>query len=1494
MYPELRKQAEQIAEAALRRAPEERAAFLAQACADNQMLRDEVEALMAARCRAENHPDGRDRQTVAASRDEVPAAAEEAPFLTGRQIGPYRVEREIGRGGMGAVYLAVRADQEFQRRVAIKVIKRGMDTEFILRRFRRERQILAALDHHNIAALLDGGSTEDGLPYFIMEYIEGQPIHRYCDQQRLTVAERLRLIEQVCAAVALAHQKQIVHRDLKPGNILVTHDGTAKLLDFGIAKLLDPELAAETIDPTATAMRLMTPEYASPEQVRGLPVTPASDVYSLGVMLYELLTGHRPYQLTSRAPHELARIICEEEPVRPSVVISRPEQFVHPSGAVITLTPETICQERRTTVEALRAELAGNLDQIILRALRKDPQRRYANAADLGADIARHLSGQAIQAEAREFTAPTTRLMTGQEVSAGPSIAVLPLKVVQAVRGGDTGDQYLGVGMADALMTQLGNMRGLMVRPTSAVLKYAGDGADPLEAGRELKVDYLLDGRIQLAGERMRVTVQLISLSDQAILWAAQFDEKNSDLLAVQDAIAAQVAEALAIRLTGEERARLARRGTDNPRAWEAWLRGRYHWHTYTVEGLARALVHFNEAISIDPSFAAPYAGIAEYYNRLATFGVVSSRECFTAAKEAAHRAVLLDETMAEAWAALAFATLGADWNHAESERLIRRALELNPNSVQAHEWHSLILAAAQRRDEAVAAIERAIALDPYSSALHGLSAFPLHLAGRQADSLRAAQHALRLDPNSFWAVFATTMQSARLRLYDTAIASARKLVTTSSEHPLALAALAFALAAAGEREEARQTLGRMMEKVRGGYISPYFPALVCTELGDFDEALGWIERGLRERDCWMLFFNSEPWFDPLRANPRLEEMRRTSGLPVGNSQNTPSHPLKAPETARLSEVSAEPVRPGRFRLLAATLALIAVAVAGFAVYRISSGRAPATRFLMTTSSKLTTTGNAVIAALSPDGRQLAWVSEEAGRQSLWLRQTAISNSIRLVAPAELTYRGLTFSRDGSFIYYVAAERNGHGMLYAVPLPGGTTRIVAGDVDSPIGLSPDGKEFAFVRNHSEQGEDDLIVTALDGTREREVATRKFPEHFSINSAPAWSPDGKQIACVVETSDQLGFFMKAVALSVSDGAEKLLTTQRWMVIDQMVWQPEGGWLMSAQDAGSPFMQIWSLAASGQARKLTSDLADHKGLSLPSDFSAMVTVERQILTNIRIGPMNALDNLRQITTGAGRYFDLAWTPDGRVLYAADTPDSADIWEKQITGTEQRQLTAGVGRNYGPTASPDGRYVIFHSNRSGNWQLWRMNRDGSEQTQLTSGHEESNWAHVSPDNREIVFERIGAGSLITLWKMPVDGGPAQRLTGGLSRRPAISPDGRLIACWRKDETPGAPWRIALIPIEGGEPVKFFEVKPNDASGGSVLRWTPDGRSLVYIDYSNGITSLWLQPLAGGPPRRLLTSTTEIIFSFDIDRNSQFAISHSLRANDVKLISDAGQSRP
>src|ERR687895_2149316 len=360
MTPERWQKVEEIFQAAVDLLPEERARYIAQVCANDTTLRRDVESLLSQHDSAGELLDepvyGNTEMNVFES------FVEEKDPMIGRRLGSYRIEREIGRGGMGAVYEASRADNEFSKRAAIKLVKRGMDTDFILRRFRKERQILAALDHPHIGGLLDGGTTEDGLPYFVMEYIEGQPLYTYCDNNNLNINERLKLFRSICDAVHYAHQKQVVHRDIKPSNVLVTSDGVPKLLDFGIAKLLNPGLVGDiTHDPTATAMRLMTPEYASPEQVQGAPATPTTDVYSLGVLLYELLTGHRPYRLRNRAPHEIARVICEEAPAPPSFIITRPDDLlpnVFSGDEASTL--KQLFASRGATLESLRRELSGD------------------------------------------------------------------------------------------------------------------------------------------------------------------------------------------------------------------------------------------------------------------------------------------------------------------------------------------------------------------------------------------------------------------------------------------------------------------------------------------------------------------------------------------------------------------------------------------------------------------------------------------------------------------------------------------------------------------------------------------------------------------------------------------------------------------------------------------------------------------------------------------------------------------------------------------------------------------------------------------------------------------------------------------------------------------------------------------------------------------------------------------------------------------------------
>jgi serine/threonine protein kinase/tetratricopeptide (TPR) repeat protein len=334
-------------------------------------------------------------------------AAAEPP--ESRRIGPYRLIRTIGHGGMGTVYLGVRDDDAFQKRVAIKVLKRGTDTDAVVSRFRHERQILASLDHPYIAGLLDGGTTPDGLPYFAMEYVEGQPIVEYCEWQKLGTTARLQLFSKVCAAVQYAHQNLVIHRDIKPGNVLVTADGTPKLLDFGIAKLLNPELGGHMV-PTIPGFELMTPEYASPEQVRGDPVTTATDVYSLGVLLYELLTGRRPYRLTSRAPAEVARVVCESVPVRPSTAVTvAPDRTALDhvvTGDDRSATPTRTGRPDRAPaadLQRLRRRLAGDLDNIVLKALSKEPARRYASADQFAEDVRRHLAGLPVIARKDTF-----------------------------------------------------------------------------------------------------------------------------------------------------------------------------------------------------------------------------------------------------------------------------------------------------------------------------------------------------------------------------------------------------------------------------------------------------------------------------------------------------------------------------------------------------------------------------------------------------------------------------------------------------------------------------------------------------------------------------------------------------------------------------------------------------------------------------------------------------------------------------------------------------------------------------------------------------------------------------------------------------------------------------------------------------------------------------------------------------------------------------------
>jgi eukaryotic-like serine/threonine-protein kinase len=404
-----------VVDAVLDLPPEARTPYLDQACAEPEVRRY-VESLIYSYEQAGGFLDD------AAAAKHVEALGETLTEVwQGRRLGAYQVLELIGEGGMGEVYRAVRADDQYQKQVAIKLVRGGFDSRFTLARFKAERQILATLEHPNITRLLDGGATEEGQPFLVMEYVRGLPLDQYCDQHKLNVTARLELFRIVCAAVQFAHQNLVIHRDLKPGNILVTEDGTPKLLDFGIAKIMGPEGAA--VDRTQTMMRLLTPEYASPEQIRGEAISTASDVYALGVVLYELLTGHRLYRFATRSPEEVARTVIETEPEKPSAVIQREEEIIDGAGTTRRLTPEAISEVREGSVERLRRRLSGDVDNIVLTALRKEPQRRYASAEQFSEDIRRHLEGRPVQARTDTFTYRSSKFI--KRNAAGVAAATL-------------------------------------------------------------------------------------------------------------------------------------------------------------------------------------------------------------------------------------------------------------------------------------------------------------------------------------------------------------------------------------------------------------------------------------------------------------------------------------------------------------------------------------------------------------------------------------------------------------------------------------------------------------------------------------------------------------------------------------------------------------------------------------------------------------------------------------------------------------------------------------------------------------------------------------------------------------------------------------------------------------------------------------------------------------------------------------------------------------
>ena len=1411
--------------------PPDRPFFIENECGPNEELRRELESLLLAydetggfleepAASVKSFAD-----TVSPPTGTVFPLGESEKAVVGSRIGAYSLQREIGRGGMGAVYLATRADGEFTKRVAIKLIRNGRENDFAVRRFRHERQILARLENQYVARLIDGGSTETGSPYFVMEYVEGQPVTDFCEERVLNTRERLELFLKICSAVQYAHERNIIHRDLKPGNILVKQDGTPKLLDFGIAKILGADAPSQSNEATMAGFRLLTPAYASPEQMRGDGATARSDVYSLGVILYELLCGERPSLSTFQRSHS-----GEES--------------------------------------AGNAHLSTNLRAVVLHAIQWDPNERYESVQAFAADLQRYLEGEPPQIDSRKAGQVDT-------TPAQISIAILSFRFLD---NKNNENAFLAPGITDALVSRLSRVERLSVRPTSSTLKYANQ-SNAAKAAGELKVKYVLEGSLHVVDDCVRVSVQLVYSEASVAIWAAQFDEPAKDLIKLEDSLAEQVAFALMPHLTGEEREQVIKSGTGSGKAHESYLRGRWHWSRSAgnPEELTKALVCFSEAIAEDPEYARAHAGVADYYLRLGLWGGLPPSESFAAAVEAAQKAVRLDPSLGEAHASLGFALWAYHRDYAAAEQHFNLAIIRNPDYGSAHHWFGLLNSARNQPELAIANLERACKVEPNSPVIVAALGF-VHYNARQFEKAsKLLLQAARELRNS--AVVQDMLAWCYLELGDVtrALEAAKRAVELSERNPSSLCVLAQAEAARGDRGTAIALLEEIEKTARTQYVSGYYRASSFLAVGDTTGALRCLEQSYADRDWWVCWITVEPRWDALRSHPRFKKLAAAI-QPV--SPNEKSETTGITPRGKIAAVAASV-------LLACVLAL----VAGLAIWQGRQRRGGQFENLKIT--KLTSNGTAQAAAISPDGRYVAYTVREGGTASLLLRDLSTGRTTNTAVPLKGTITGLDFTRNGQAISFVSYE-SGQPLdrrLFVAGLSGGAPQQILGPFAGGGVMTRDGSQVAFFERLDNV--DELWIQDLKTGSKRLIKTYKYPQRFAWACLPAWSSDGGTLAYALEERDKNGFLIRIDLIDTRTGAVKNVPSPRWQEVQHIAWTGDKSTLaVAGQEKDSSFQQIWYLPLhGGKSRRIGNDLDNYRSVSLAANAAEMVSVQIQTVSNIYVLNPADIAHPAQITPGSGRYFDLSWVPDGGILYASDATGSADLWIMNADGSGGRQLTSGAGRSYAPVMSPDGKIVAFHSNRSGNWQIWRADPDGGNPKQLSQSSRDANWPQFTGDGKFVLYHQTDLNGSYNTWKAPVEGGAPVRLTTALTMHPAVSPKDGRIACWWSRTVKNPRWQLAVFPPDGGEPLRVFD--PTAATyPDTTVHWTPSGDAITYLDHANGVANLWIQPVNGVAPHRLTSFTSGNIYSFDWSKGGKLVYSRGLTTADVVLIKETSES--
>ena len=894
---------------------EERVAFVESACAGNSELRDSVLRLLSSHDTVggfmETSPE-EDSGEVAERLHRI-APAEESP---GDQIGRYHLLELIGEGAWGSVWMAQQTE-DIERRVALKILKLGLNTKDFLARFEAERQMLAMMDHPNIARVLDAGATDFGRPYLVMELVRGMPLLDYADKNRLGISDRVKLCIKICQAMQHAHQKGIIHRDLKPSNILVTvqdNEAMPKVIDFGVAKTNQLHLTDKTLF-TSIHTFIGTPVYSSPEQLEfsGMEVDPRSDVYSLGALLYEFLCGETPfdYDKLSKEGMEALRVqVREKSPPSPSLRFDGLSESIQVK----------IAAKRQCAAAKVVSHLKGDLDWVIMKCLEKEPNRRYDSAQALANDLQAFLDGKPVSAAAPSMVYRVRKFVTrkrpayavwlevslvvvvilaaysflrphpgpppvdfeltqtgnhsGEIIFSDKSIAVLPFVNMS------TGDEneYLSDGLTEEILNALAKVPGLRVPARTSSFVFKGKTEDIKKIGQLLRVATVLEGSVQMSGNQLRVTAQLNKVSDGYQMWSEKYDREMTNIFEIQDEIALAIVSELELELAAAAELPGSKHHMDNVEAYTLYLRGKFLADKFTEPELRRAITFFERALKLQPDYALAHTGLAFAYGNLSYFGYVPPGTVLPQFRTAASKALELDDTLAEAHFSLAQLRFNFEWDWVGAEQAFKRALELDPANVWAHGLYAFLLSTMDRHEEAMVQATKARELDPLSVNATVNTGWMSFLAGDYNEALIAGRRGIEMDvtfANAHTLIGYTLFRRGEYARGIAAMETAHEI----AYFPAQWGSLGRMYGLVGRKDEAQNVLNDLLTRSKEQYIPALSIAYVYDGLGDFEQANVWMNKAITNREGGLDLFKVDFVDVHTRANPYYSEWLKKIGL---------------------------------------------------------------------------------------------------------------------------------------------------------------------------------------------------------------------------------------------------------------------------------------------------------------------------------------------------------------------------------------------------------------------------------------------------------------------------------------------------------------------------------------------------------------------------------------------------------------------------------------